>query len=66
MRQFGRRSLVDLVALMGNYAGTAVLLIAFDMQLDPNQPPLCRCHDRVPVRRLRLYSAVMAGVGFAL
>ena len=40
LRQFGRRSLVDPVALMGNYAGTAALLTAFDMQLDPNQPPL--------------------------
>jgi 4-carboxymuconolactone decarboxylase len=38
--QFGRRALVDLVALMGNYAGTAALLTAFDMQLDPGQPPL--------------------------
>ena len=40
LRQFGRRKLVDLVALMGNYAGTAALLTAFDMQLDPGQPPL--------------------------
>jgi len=24
---------------MGNYAGTAALLTAFDMQLDPSQPP---------------------------
>jgi len=38
--QFGRRALVDLVALMGNYAGTAALLTAFDMQLDPGQPAL--------------------------
>ncbi len=30
LRQFGRRALVDLVALMGNYAGTAALLTAFD------------------------------------
>ena len=38
---FGRRQLVDLVALMGNYASTAALLTAFDMQLDPGQrPPL--------------------------
>lgn len=37
---FGRRKLVDLVALMGNYAATAALLTAFDMQLDPEQPPL--------------------------
>lgn len=34
LRQFGRRKLVDLVSLMGNYAGTAALLTAFDMQLD--------------------------------
>jgi len=40
LRQFGRRALVDLVALMGNYASTAALLVAFDMQLDPDQPPL--------------------------
>ena len=40
LRQFGSRALVDLVALMGNYAGTAALLTAFDMQLDPSQPPL--------------------------
>ena len=39
LRQFGRRALVDLVALMGNYAATAALLTAFDMQLDPGQPP---------------------------
>jgi hypothetical protein len=31
--------LVDLVALMGNYAGTAALLTVFDMQLDPGRPP---------------------------
>jgi 4-carboxymuconolactone decarboxylase len=40
LKQFGRRKLVDLVALMGNYASTAALLVAFDMQLDPDQPPL--------------------------
>jgi 4-carboxymuconolactone decarboxylase len=39
LQQFGRRTLVDLVALMGNYAGTAALLTALDMQLDPSQPP---------------------------
>jgi 4-carboxymuconolactone decarboxylase len=38
-RHFGRRALVDLVALMGNYAATAALLTAFDMQLDPEQEP---------------------------
>jgi L-methionine (R)-S-oxide reductase len=38
LRQFGRRMLVDLVALMGNYAATAALLTAFDMQLDEGVP----------------------------
>lgn len=33
-KQFGKGGLVDLVALMGNYAATAALLCAFDMQLD--------------------------------
>jgi putative methionine-R-sulfoxide reductase with GAF domain/alkylhydroperoxidase family enzyme len=40
LRLFGRRKLVDLVALMGNYAATAALLTAFDMQLDPDGPQL--------------------------
>ncbi|HWD60423.1 MAG TPA: carboxymuconolactone decarboxylase family protein [Stellaceae bacterium] len=39
LAQFGRRALVDLVALMGNYAATAALLTAFDMQLDPGVEP---------------------------
>jgi len=39
LKQFGRRGLVNLVALMGNYAATAALLTAFDMQLDPGQEP---------------------------
>ncbi len=33
-KRFGSRGLVDLVALMGNYASTAMLLTVFDMQLD--------------------------------
>lgn len=38
---FGRTALVNLVALMGNYAATAALLTAFDMQLDEGvEPPL--------------------------
>jgi hypothetical protein len=38
---FSPRQLVDLVHLMINYQGTASLLAAFDMQLDPGvQPPL--------------------------
>jgi 4-carboxymuconolactone decarboxylase len=39
LAQFGRRKLVDLVALMGNYAATAALLTAFDMQLDLGTVP---------------------------
>jgi 4-carboxymuconolactone decarboxylase len=39
LQQFGRRALVDLVALMANYAGTAAILTAFDMQLDPGTKP---------------------------
>jgi 4-carboxymuconolactone decarboxylase len=39
LANFGRRQLVDLVALMGNYAATAALLTAFDMQLDPGLEP---------------------------
>jgi 4-carboxymuconolactone decarboxylase len=40
LKQFGAKGLVDLVALMGNYAATAALLTTFDMQLPPGQPPL--------------------------
>ena len=36
---FGGKRLVELVALMGNYAATAALLTAFDMQFDPDQSP---------------------------
>jgi 4-carboxymuconolactone decarboxylase len=39
LEQFGRGALVDLVALMANYAGTAAVLTAFDMQLDPGTKP---------------------------
>ena len=39
-RRFGTRPLIDLVALMGNYAATAALLCAFDMQVDLAQEPL--------------------------
>ncbi len=38
--QFGPHMLVDLVLLMGNYAGTAALLCAFDMQLHAGKEPL--------------------------
>jgi len=38
--QFGPHKLVDLVLLMGNYAGTAALLAAVDMQLHQGKEPL--------------------------
>jgi 4-carboxymuconolactone decarboxylase len=37
---FGRRMLVDLVSVMGNYAATAALLCAFDMQVHAGTEPL--------------------------
>jgi 4-carboxymuconolactone decarboxylase len=37
---FGPNKLVELVMLMGNYAGTAALLTAVDMQLHQGQKPL--------------------------
>jgi len=37
---FGPNKLIDLVLLMGNYAGTAALLTAVDMQLHPSKKPL--------------------------
>jgi 4-carboxymuconolactone decarboxylase len=37
---FGPHNLVDLVLLMGNYAGTAALLAAVDMQLHTGKEPL--------------------------
>ena len=41
LQQFGRRQLVDLVALIGYYVMTAGILVAFDMQLDARtMPPL--------------------------
>ena len=43
---FGRRKLIDLVALMGNYAATAAMLTTFDMQLDSDQPPPLPVQDR--------------------
>jgi len=42
---FGRRGVLELAALMGNYAMTAVILDAVDQQLHPDQKPL------LPVRR---------------
>jgi 4-carboxymuconolactone decarboxylase len=37
---FGPHKLIDLVLLMGNYAGTAALLTAVDMQLHAGKKPL--------------------------
>jgi 4-carboxymuconolactone decarboxylase len=38
--RFGPNKLIDLVLLMGNYAGTAALLAAVDMQLHAGKKPL--------------------------
>jgi len=40
LARFGASGLVDFVSLMGNYAQTAALLTAFDMQLHPDWEPL--------------------------
>ena len=40
LKLLGPKTLVDLVSLMGQYAGTAALLTAFDQQLPPGQKPL--------------------------
>jgi 4-carboxymuconolactone decarboxylase len=37
---FGRRGVLELAALMGNYAGTALILAVVDQQLHPEQTPL--------------------------
>jgi 4-carboxymuconolactone decarboxylase len=37
---FGPRGIVDLAALMGNYAMTAIMLDTVDQQLRPDQTPL--------------------------
>ena len=37
---FGPNMLIDLVMLMGNYAGTAALLATVDMQLHAGKKPL--------------------------
>ena len=44
---FGRRGVLELAALMGNYAMTAVILDTVDQQLHPGQKPL------LPIRRAR-------------
>ena len=40
LKIFGREGLINLVALMGNYASTAALLCVMDMQLDDG-PDVC-------------------------
>jgi len=37
---FGPRGIVELAAVMGNYAGTAIMLSMVDQQLRPDQTPL--------------------------
>ena len=45
IKQFGAKALVDLVSLMGNYAGTAALLCCFGMEIDEGAEQL------LPVKR---------------
>lgn len=40
LKRFGAQGLVNLVSLMGNYAATAALLCAFDMQVDDDATAL--------------------------
>ena len=40
MAVFGKRMLIDLVSVMGNYAATAALLCAFDMHVHAEDEPL--------------------------
>jgi len=37
---FGPRGIVELASVMGNYAGTAIMLNMVDQQLRPDQTPL--------------------------
>lgn len=45
VKAFGERNLVGLVQVMGQHAGEAVVLAAFDQQLPQGQAPLC-CTSR--------------------
>ncbi len=40
LKVFGKRMLIDLVSVMGNYAATAALLCAFDMHVHAEDRPL--------------------------
>lgn len=40
LEAFGPRGIVELAAVMGNYAGTAIMLNLVDQQLRPDQTPL--------------------------
>ena len=40
LEAFGPRGIVELAAVMGNYAGTAIMLNMVDQQLRPDQTPL--------------------------
>ena len=40
LKIFGKKELVNLVALMAHYCATAAVLCAFDNQVGPDQPAL--------------------------
>ena len=46
LKTFGESSLVDVVTLMGNYAGTATRLSAFNQQMPPGWKQFRRCRSR--------------------
>jgi cytosine/creatinine deaminase len=60
VRRLGRTDVINVVNLMANYAGTAVVLTAFDQQLHPGQSPLLPL-DRHGVRQTPAAAALRAG-----
>ena len=59
---FGRTGVVNLAALMGNYAATAIMLTAVDQRLHPGQPPLLPARNaRRAARSARLSRRRAAG-----
>ena len=48
---FGERKLVEIAILITNYMGTAALLCAFDMQLQPAKSRGCRSPEDRRTRR---------------
>ena len=65
LKIFGERDLVDLVSLMAQHAGDAVLLAAFDQHLPPGQAAaLARDRRRQMSKDLRTAAGVAAALGW--